>query len=96
MIIIKSLDKFKDGGSIGIDMIYIKNPNDTVDLESNSPLIVIDYAIGSETQGQWYNGFKDKGGKLIEDVNFKKNVINAIEEHIRFENIHLEQIKKSI
>ena len=65
-----------------VEVIYVKNPTDVIDLDPALPFITIDYAIGSPTPGAWYNGWRSKGGKLIEDVGFKKKVIEAIKSDI--------------
>ena len=94
MLVIKDINRYRDGGSIGIDVIYSKGYNDTFELEQTlGPDIVIDFAIGSPTPGAWYNGFRGKGGKLIEDAKFKALVIKALEQRIKHDKYALDQMR---
>lgn len=91
-VLIKSINRYRDGGTIGIDC-WISYCGEI--LEGEPPLITIDYSIGSESKGEWFFGWKHKGGKEITDEDFKKYVIKGIEEHIQQENSVLSKIKEN-
>lgn len=92
-VIIKNISRYRDGGTIGIDC-WISYCGEI--LEGESPLITIDHSIGSEEQGKWFFGWKDKGGKEITDEDFKKYVIKGLEEHIQQENSILSKLKDTL
>lgn len=92
-VLIKNISNYRDGGTIGIDC-WISYRGEI--LEGESPLITIDYSIGSNTHGDWYFGWKNKGGKAIEDQEFKEYVIKGIEEHIQSENSILHKVKETL
>lgn len=79
MIIIKKMNTYRDGGSIGIDAWMSSGENE--DLKPCNPLITIDRSF-PDGDGEWYNGWKKDGGSKIEDREFKSKVISAIEDHI--------------
>lgn len=89
-VIIKNINHYRDGGTISIDC-WISYRGEI--LQGESPLITIDYSIGSDTHGDWYFGWKNKGGKMIEDQEFKDYVVKGIEEHIQLESNVLNRIK---
>lgn len=89
-VLIKSINRYQDGETIGIDC-WISYCGEI--LEGEPPLITIENSIDSENKGEWYFGWKHKGGKLIDDVDFKQYVIKGIEEHIQQENSILNKIK---
>jgi hypothetical protein len=91
MIIIKKIDTFRDGGSIGIDAWISSTEN--ISLEPNFPLITIDLSF-PDGGGSWYNGWRREGGTKIENEEFKAKVIKAIEEHIAREQQILNTIKE--
>jgi len=93
MIVIRKIDTFRDGGTIGIDTYVSKNIQEKYGLVECQPMITIDYAAGTKTEGQWYNGFRNKGGKLISDEVLKKEVITEIEKMIQREQFLINKIK---
>lgn len=93
MIVIKKIDTFRDGGTIGIDAYFSKNFKEKYMLAECQPMITIDYAAGTKTEGQWYNGIKNRGGKLINDEVLKNEVINEIEKMIEKEQFLINKIK---
>lgn len=92
-VLVKSINRYRDGGTIGIDC-WISYCGEI--LEGEPPLITIDYSISSEEPGKWFFGWKDKGGKEITDEEFKKYVIQGIDEHIKYESSTLAKIKGTI
>lgn len=93
MIVIRKIDTFRDGGTIGIDTYVSKNIQEKYGLVECQPMITIDYAAGTKTEGQWYNGFRNKGGKLITDDTLKNEVIIEIEKMIQREQFLINKIK---
>jgi len=92
-IVVKNINHYLDGGSIGIDC-WISYRGEI--FEGEPPLITIDNSMGSDTSGEWFFGWKDKGGRMIEDKEFKEHVFKGIEEYIKTENVVLSKIKESL
>jgi hypothetical protein len=65
-------------------------------LEWTNPLITIDYSIGSDTQGEWFNGFKINGGKLITNTKLKNMVIVELETMIEREQFLINKLKNGL
>lgn len=93
MIVIRKLDSCRDGGTITIDAYISKQDMEDFNLEWINPLITIDYSINSDTQGQWYNGFKNSGGKPITNNKLKNMVISEMEAMIEREQFLINKLK---
>lgn len=93
MIVIRKIDKYRDGGTIGIEAYVSRNDIEKYGLIESQPMITIDYAIGTKTEGHWYNGFRNKGAKPISDEELKNKVINEIEKMIEREQFIINEIK---
>jgi hypothetical protein len=90
LIRINRLEKYRDGGSIGLFGMI-----DTDEYKLNKkdePIIIIDYSIGSKEKGQWYSGWKNKGGELINDDSFKDKVRESIKNNLKYQIELLKQI----
>lgn len=92
-VIIKNITHYADGNSIGIDC-WISYRGEI--FEGEPPLITIDNSTGNGTNGEWFFGWKDKGGRIIEDKEFKEYVVKGLEEYIKSENSILGKIKLTI
>jgi hypothetical protein len=92
-IAIRKINTYRDGGSIGIDCFIAYNGKI---IEGNQPLITIDYSLPrTETYGEWFIGWKHKGGKMITDENLKTLIKEEFKSHIEQEQIILERISKN-
>lgn len=87
MITVRKLDTYKDGGTVGI-FAFIHEPDGYCNQSTDQPSVTVDYAIGTDTPGQWYYGLRSKGAKLITDEAFKDRVRKAIKDHI-FQEVQL-------
>jgi len=92
-VLIKNITHYADGDSIGIDC-WISYRGEI--FEGEPPLITIDNSMGNGTNGEWFFGWKDKGGRIIEDKEFKEYVVKGIEEYIKTENTTLVKIRESL
>jgi hypothetical protein len=81
-----------DGGSIGIECFGRYNGEWISNKGKYGNLITIDNSLqtgfneGSEERGKWYLGWKHKGGLLIDDLDFKEEVIDSIKAKIEDTN----------
>lgn len=72
-----AVEWYTDGGSIGIQCFGRYKDKSIKDYGN---IITIDYSLSTpaEEQGQWYVGWKNKDGILIDDEEFKKQIIEDI------------------
>ena len=96
MIVIRKIDHLRDGGTITIYSYLSKNEMEEFGLEWTNPLITIDYSIGSDTQGEWFNFFKKDGGKLITSNKLKNMVITELEVMIEREQFLINKLKNDL
>jgi hypothetical protein len=96
MIVIRKIDHLRDGGTITIDSYLSKNEMEEFDLEWTNPLITIDYSIGSDTHGEWFNFFKKDGGKVITNTKLKNMVIVELETMIEREQFLINKLKNGL
>ena len=90
-IIIKKFDTLRDGGTICIDA-WIHHNGETI--ENESPTVSIDYSINSDTEGEWFFGLKNNGGKLITDEGLKEKIVKELELHVRSQTNLLQKLKE--
>jgi hypothetical protein len=91
VLTVTKLDKCKDGGTIGIfGNIYYDN--DEFKSFKDTPMITIDYAIGTHTPGEWYLGYRIYGGTIITDDGFKQEVRQKVNDYIKYQTLYSEQI----
>lgn len=95
MILIKDIQSYRDGGTIGIWTIYRIPDFGYTSVITDEPTITIDYSMPNGT-GEWYLGWKNKGGKLIEDNIFKAKVLKAIHDKIDQEVKYADKILTTI
>ena len=93
MIVIRNIDSCRDGGTITIDAYISKSEMEEYGLEWINPLITIDYSIKTTTEGEWFNGFKSKGGKHITNTKLKNMVIMELEVMIEGEQLLINRLK---
>lgn len=95
VILIHNIDTYRDGGTVGIWATI--RWNDEKYSHTNEPTITIDYSISAKsqnTEGNWYWGWKDKGGVLIQNEELKDSVKFEIYQHItRLQNLYDNKIK---
>ena len=89
---ITEIFNYRDGGTVGFNVIM--NVSESEKLQKVEPTITID--CGTNGDGQWYNGFKNHGGTIIEDIEIKQSLIKALEEKISWDTLLLENIKQFI
>ena len=94
-VIIHNIDTYRDGGTIGIWATI--RWNDEKYSHTDEPTITIDYSISAKSQnieGNWYWGFRNKGGVLIQNEALKDKVKFEIYQHIsRLQNLYDNKIK---
>ena len=89
---IKEILQFRDGGTIGFNVLLSVDEQAKLGSLSLDTMITID--TGMNGDGKWYAGFKSKGGVEIEDVSIIYAVIKAFEEKVSRETILLENVKQ--
>ncbi len=77
VVVNDSLEWYTDGGTIGINCYGVYKGHS---LKDYGNIITIDKSLSTpkEEQLEWYIGWKDKDGVLIEDKEFKEKVIEDI------------------
>lgn len=93
MVVVTDINTYRDGGSLEIELKTFPNPRD----RKNQENITIDFSIGTkkEEMGEWYWGWKNKGGIKITDSEFKAQVIREVEKLIKWNTIALDKVKQS-
>ena len=80
------LERYKDGGTTGI-FAYVSLPEFDIEHKNEKePFITIDNGIKTDTPGQWYYGWKNKGGEEVPDE-VKEVVTKAVKEYLKYQII---------
>jgi hypothetical protein len=93
MISIRNIEMYRDGGTIGIEGYISHKDYNLSSYTSKEPIITVDYRMGTKNPGEWYFGWANKGGTLIQDEEFKELVKQAIQNHIDHMQRMLSKIK---
>lgn len=82
-MIIVDINVYRDGGTIGIWMRDLgkfreKYESYLPNKITPDPTITIDRAIGTDTPGEWFFGWKKYGNNMIKDPEFKQEVLSHL------------------
>ena len=84
-----SINYYFDGGTIGIKCYgmykgeYISKYGNIITIDKSINTV---WSVGVEGFNKWYVGWKNKGGLLIDDDEFKKEIIGKLKDKIEFMN----------
>jgi len=87
-----SLNFYFDGGTIGIKCFgmykgeYISKNGKYGDIITIDKSLQTAWSEGAEAYHKWYVGWKHKGGLLIDDLEFKQEIIRKLKDKIEFMN----------
>ena len=89
---IKEILQFRDGGTIGFNVLLSVDEQAKLGSLSLDTMITIDSKTNGD--GKWYAGLKSEGVVEIEDVSIIVAVVKAFEEKVSRETILLEKVKQ--